>query len=709
MTAADGAAAAFRARILDEDEPDDRRLLDDLRADPTIEVVDLRADLLGHLRQLRPTPDPDVLAEPTAWAYLPWRRSVVGILGPRGYRALRLDRNRNLITADEQHRLGGLVIGVAGLSVGHAIAHALGAEGLCGTIRLADFDHLELSNLNRVPATLLDIGVNKAVVAARRLAELDPYLDAQVMTSGLTPDTLGEFLDGLDIVVEECDSLAMKVMVREAARAQRIPVLMATSDRGLIDVERFDLEPNRPIMHGLLGEVDATRLSDGPSRENIPYMLRHLDPSRSSQRFTASLVEMGRTLSSWPQLAGDVVLGAAAVAEAVRRIGLREPLASGQIRIDIGQALDSLHGEQAPVAVEPPADVDSPPKPADESVPAVDVIAAAAVRAPSGGNAQPWTIQKRTDSVVIDIAPQYTSSMDVGFRGSAVALGAAVFNARVAAAAQHVLGPVSWEVPDGTVPLRATLQLGSGTDAALAELYQPMLRRETSRRRGVPAPIPADTVAALDRIALAEGARLSLLVSRDELEQAARTFAATDRIRYLTAQLHRELISELRWPGDEPADSGIDVQSLELDTSDLAVLDILKRDDVMAMLATWDAGEALGDAVRDGITAASALGVITVQGRELTDFARGGSATEAVWIAAERHGLAVQPISPAFLHAITPEELRELSPDFGSELHRHQSDFRGQAGTEPDESQVLVLKFAHAGPTSVTSRRRRLP
>jgi len=31
---------------------------------------------------------------------------------------------------------------------------------------------------------------------------------------------------------------------------------METSDRGLLDVERFDKEPSRPPFHGLVGELD---------------------------------------------------------------------------------------------------------------------------------------------------------------------------------------------------------------------------------------------------------------------------------------------------------------------------------------------------------------------------------------------------------------------------------------------------------------------
>ncbi len=79
--------------------------------------------------------------------------------------------------------------------MGHAVAHMLATQGLCGTLRLADFNTLEVSNLNRVPATVFDLGVNKATVAARRIAELDPYLPVEVNTSGLSAAAMDAFLD----------------------------------------------------------------------------------------------------------------------------------------------------------------------------------------------------------------------------------------------------------------------------------------------------------------------------------------------------------------------------------------------------------------------------------------------------------------------------------------------------------------------------------
>ncbi len=692
---------SYTAQVLDAADSTHNAVLEQLRADPAIEFIDHREEQLEELRRLRPPPDPELVAEPCRWAYYPWRRAVVAVLGPRAFRAVRLDRNRNLITAEEQARLGALRIGVAGLSVGHVIAHTLAAQGLCGELRLADFDRIELSNLNRVPATVLDLGLNKAEVAARRIAELDPYLLVRVLDVGLTVDTVDEFLDGLDVVVEECDSLDMKASLREGARARRIPVLMATSDRGLLDVERFDLQPQRPILHGLLGDLDFARLPDMSSREKVPHMLRFLEAEQLSPRVLASVVEIDHTLSTWPQVSSDVVLGATAIAEAVRRIGLGEDLRSGRTRIDVGWALNQLDETQTATDRRPPPAEYSDPVLAGVS----GVITAAAIRAPSASNAQPWHVETGPDVVTIRLAPEHTSTLDIGLRASAVALGAALFNAKVAAAAQQALGPVSLLNDVGGVPLQATLRLRDGGDPELAALYEPMLARETNRRLGASRPIPGHTIELLDTIAEREGAQLYLVTEPDDIARVATIFAAADRTRYLTPRLHADMVSELRWPGDPCPDTGIDVLSLELDPGDLAVVDILKRPDVMADLARWNAGTALGADTRLRVLASSAIAVISVPGSALTDFARGGSAAEAVWITAQQHGLAVQPISPVFLYARNADELTELSTSFADELGDLQKEFRQLARTPPDSSVALVLRFTFSGPASVRSRR----
>ncbi|MBV8927823.1 MAG: Rv1355c family protein [Mycobacteriaceae bacterium] len=717
-----GIHEACNAEVLDADNPVERRRMESLQADPRVEVIDRVAEQTASLQRLRPCAPTDLIDEQKRWAYYPWRRSLVAILGPRGFRAVRLDRNRNLITAEEQQRLGRLRIGVIGLSVGHVIAHTLAAQGLCGELRLADFDGLDLTNLNRVPASVFDLGVNKAVAAARRIVEVDPYLRVTVEHGGVTPDTIDAFLEGLDIVVEECDSLDVKVLVRESARARRLPVLMATSDRGLIDIERFDLEPSREILHGLLGDVDAAGLAGLSNRDKIPHVLRVLDGGKLSARGAASLVEVGQTLSTWPQLAGDVTLGAVLVAEAVRRIGLGEALPSGRVRVEVGAALDGVcspdrsggvgaggaAGGRVDVVDVGAVDVAAADVGAADvgAVGVVCAVAAAAVRAPSGGNSQPWRIETQDDSVTVRLAPEHTSTMDVGFRASAVAVGAAAFNARVAAAAHGRLAIACFAAGDEGSPLHALVRLGHGEDPELAGMYQPMLLRETNRHLGSPGGIDAETIRALEMAVARESARVHLLTNADQIAEAARLLGAADRIRYLTPRLHADMAGELRWPGEPGADTGIDVRSLELDPATLVILELLRRPDVMAELATWNAGEALRADTRARVSASSALAVVSVRGHTLVDYARGGSAVEAAWILAQQSGLAVQPISPPFLYAHGDEDLRELSPPFAGELAALQSAFRTLAGARPDESQVLVLRLSHAPPPSVRSRRR---
>jgi molybdopterin/thiamine biosynthesis adenylyltransferase len=694
----------YRARVLDSAHADDAALLRRLRADPQLEIVDGLAEQNDGLRRLNPSPDAALLEESARWVHYPWRRTLIHVLGPRAFRRLRLDRNRNLITAEEQDRLATLRVGVVGLSVGHAVAYTLAAQGVCGKLKLVDSDSLELSNLNRVPATVFDLGVNKAVAAARRIAELDPYLAVDVMSSALSQQTIDDFLDGVDVVAEECDSLDMKVLIREAARGRRLPVVMATSDRGLVDVERYDTQPSRPVLHGLLGDTDAKALSGLTSEEKIPHVLRVIDAERLSARGAASLIEVGHSLSTWPQLAGDVAVGAAAIVEAVRRIGLGEALSSGRVSIDVSAALDRL-AEPARADRSGTAEAADEPKPVTTAGTVVDAVAAAAILAPSGGNAQPWRVTTNADSVVVRLEPHRLSAMDVGFRASAVAVGAAAFNARVAASAHDVLGDVTVRTDHDSSPLEIVIGLDGRGDPRLSDLYDAMLCRETNRHHGSPGSLDSATAAALQSAAVDEGGTLRLLTGRDDVCAAAAIMAEADRIRYLTPRLHADMVAELCWEHDD-ADTGIDVRSLELGAGERVLLDILRRPDVMARLAAWDAGAALGADTRARVRASTALGAICVRGRSLADYARGGSVAEAVWITAERLGLAVQPMSPVFLYAQHHSELVDLSSRYATALAGLRTEFRRLVGVSSDDAVVLVIRLFTGPRSSVRSRRR---
>jgi hypothetical protein len=155
-------------------------------------------------------------------------------------------------------------------------------------------------------------------------------------------------------------------------------------------------------------------------------------------------------------------------------------------------------------------------------------------------------------------------------------------------------------------------------------------------------------------------------------------------------------------------DTGIDVRSLELDPGTLLALDILKRQEVMATLAAWGGGRILGGDTWARVNASSALAVVTVEGTRLTDYAKGGNAVESVWITAQRLGLSVQPISPAFLYARTDDDLDEVSPEHAGALGDLRARFTELAGLGADEVPALILRLAITPPASVKSRRRRM-
>ncbi|MFI8100475.1 ThiF family adenylyltransferase [Streptomyces sp. NPDC086023] len=279
------------------------------------------------------------LREYGTWVWYPWSGRLVHLLPREEFRLVRTDRNRGRIERPQQRHLLGRRVGIIGLSVGSSAALTFAMEGVAGAYKLADFDTLSVSNLNRLRAGVHHLGLNKCVIAARQMAEIDPWLDIEIFPRGLDGASMAEFFTGghgsVDLLVEECDDPRVKLAAREWARRLRVPVVMDANDRGLLDVERFDLEPDRPLLHGILGDTTSEDLKDLSPQEKVDVILAMVDRNGISAELEASIARLGTTLSSWPQLASGVALGGALTAEAARRILLGLPRPSGRFYADL--------------------------------------------------------------------------------------------------------------------------------------------------------------------------------------------------------------------------------------------------------------------------------------------------------------------------------------------------------------------------------------
>ncbi len=273
------------------------------------------------------------------WVYYSWSNSVVHILDKEEFIKVRTNRNQFKITPEEQQTLSQKKVGVIGLSVGQSVCLAMAMERSFGELRIADFDQLDLSNLNRIRAGVQNLQIKKTIICAREIAEIDPFLKVICFDNGITEENIESFfIEGgrLDALIEECDGISIKIKSRILAKDFGIPVIMDTSDRGMLDIERFDLNKDLPLFHGLLEKFNIQEDVKNPQRiKDLIFAI--LDKEKISKRFRDSIEEIGKSLTTWPQLASSVVAGGANAADVYRKIMLGFPVPSGRYYIDLDE------------------------------------------------------------------------------------------------------------------------------------------------------------------------------------------------------------------------------------------------------------------------------------------------------------------------------------------------------------------------------------
>jgi molybdopterin/thiamine biosynthesis adenylyltransferase len=278
------------------------------------------------------------------WVCYAWRNMVVHLLDKDEFLEVKTNRNRNKITTEEQKYLSTKKVGIIGLSVGQSVATTLAMERIYGEVRLADFDTLDLSNCNRIRTGVFNLNISKVIITAREILELDPFINVKIFTDGITENNIDKFFtDGgkLDLIIEECDSIDVKVLSRIKAKEYEIPLLMEMSDRGMIDVERYDLEPDYQMFHGRVAhlDLDIKKLQNLSIEQKVQYLFPMIGGESVSKKLLESASEVGKSILTWPQLASAVVLGGGICADVARRIFLNQFSKSGRFYIDLEQLI----------------------------------------------------------------------------------------------------------------------------------------------------------------------------------------------------------------------------------------------------------------------------------------------------------------------------------------------------------------------------------
>lgn len=690
----------------------------------TLTTAETESLVLNHLKG---TP----IEEYGVWVYYPWSSKVVHILDENEFINLRSNRNKYKITEAESQLLAQKKVGVIGLSVGQSVSVTLAMERAFGELRIADFDDLEITNLNRLRSGIHNMGLLKTVLVAREIAEIDPFLKVVCFHEGITEKNIGQFLeqDGkLDVLIDECDSIDIKILSRIEAKKRQIPVLMEASDRATIDVERFDLEPNRPIIHGWLDhlEINFEVLKNlKTSEEKVPYMLPISGVETLSPRMKASALEVGESIVTWPQLASAVALGGGITADICRRILLDQFHQSGRYFVDIEELIGDpketktfvdeaatiapLNRETSLALVAPFVKNDNNPI----SQNTAKQIVEAALLAPSAGNNQPWKWHFDGNSLwLLHDLHRSVSFGDFRSMASYVALGAAIENAALKAdelGFQTEVIPFpngGWKNP--FAQLKFSKNTGKTPVSELVNFIQP---RHTNRADGNGQSISQAVFDEMHALIDGLGARFIHLSQPDQLEKMANLIGTSERLRIFITEGHFELFQkELRWDNEQAVKSrdGLDLNTFELSIAEHIGLRLARDPQVVDYLHQWDAGTGLERLSRRSVKTSSAVGILTIPEFESERLLNAGRALERIWLLATKHGIAFQPMLAPILHfvRILKSENSQIKPDIETRFLKLYDDFVTTSGLAREtELPVFLFRLGYANEPDVKSFR----
>ena len=118
-----------------------------------------------------------------------------------------------------------LIIGMGGL--GSPTALYLAAAGV-GHIVIADFDQVELSNLQRqIIHQTKDIGDDKVNSAKNKLTELNPEIKVTIANELIHTDNLNELIKGVDIVLDGTDNFESRFEINKVCVENKKPLISA--------------------------------------------------------------------------------------------------------------------------------------------------------------------------------------------------------------------------------------------------------------------------------------------------------------------------------------------------------------------------------------------------------------------------------------------------------------------------------------------------
>jgi molybdopterin/thiamine biosynthesis adenylyltransferase/nitroreductase len=586
-------------------------------------------------------------------------------------------RNVGILDDKEQSALMALRVLVAGCgSVGGSAIEPLVRMG-AGSLVLADPDSYETSNLNRQLCVYADVGRPKVEVAAARARAINPLIQVTEEPAGVTEENVSALLKGVGVAFDAIDStppsLWIKYLLHREAAKRRIPVLLGVDLGGKPIVYVWDYRRDPRPFYGKAEEADF--------REG-----REIDAVRSYLGVTAIPTDFfpvireraGEDPAPWPQVAYCATSMGALVSRIVIDLAVGKPVRS-VVSVDVNQLprtrarkfrhrlrwpREAVTTLRATVAAEGAFEAATESPSRDSVAPAELRPVLEAIRlAPSGHNTQPWRLEmldERTVRIGQD-RDRALPAVDPESRYVCYGIGCAIESAAT-------IADVEWE------PDLAGDPLDPGWHAGLLRVvgvgHEDFVRklgllglRGTNRAPYHPHSPTAEVLESL-RSAGSRGGEYEAIPLTHRLPALADLTYEAAAANLSDEAFLEELLSWIHLDRRAPgfAEDGFTSATLRLAPPVAAAMRLLKRSASARLLAVrmrlpdLMAADARATLRASGAVFALCSGDRTPHGR-----IESGRALLALWLAATRAGLALQPVNFALDSPLTRDAFADLA------------------------------------------------
>lgn len=236
-------------------------------------------------------------------------------------------RTQFLLGKEGMERLRNSTVAVFGLGgVGGYVVEALARSGV-GRLELVDHDVFSITNLNRqIFATRDVVGQDKVLVAARRIAAIDPEIQVTPRKIFYTPETAHLFdFSQYDYVVDAIDTVTGKLQLIQTARAAGTPIISSMGTGNKLDPTAFRVAdiyetsgcplarimrkecrkrgiPHLKVVYSPEEPISCTLPPDDPAWEELPQGRNALPGSCAFVPGVAGLILAGQVIRELSQV-----------------------------------------------------------------------------------------------------------------------------------------------------------------------------------------------------------------------------------------------------------------------------------------------------------------------------------------------------------------------------------------------------------------------